>query len=237
MPRGYREEWKTFGNVFDEHAVQILTKLRGQGHFDGIESPISIGKEANIFTAVKGDHKIIIKIYRLETCDFNKMYSYIRTDPRYSKLKKQHRQIIFAWTQREYRNIFKAREANVSVPMPIAYLANVLLLEYIGDENPAPKLKDSSPKNPKKFLKLLIENLKRLSSAGLVHGDLSSFNILNHNEKPVIIDFSQGTLLTAPHSKEYLKRDIKNIVNYFNKIGLKITEEEVFKGIKEKVNS
>ncbi len=228
---GYKEEWKTFGNVFDEFTIQKLKKLCTQRHFDGIESPISIGKEANIFTAIKDDHKIILKIYRLETCDFNQMYSYIRSDPRYQNLKKNRRQIIFSWAQREFRNLFKAREADVAVPTPISYSNNILLLEYIGDENPAPKLKDLSPKNPRKFFNLLLENMKKIHAAGLVHGDLSSFNILNHNEKPVIIDFSQGTMLSCQNADGYIKRDIKNIVNYFNKQGLKLNEDDIYKKI------
>ena len=116
MPKITREKFKSMHNVFDEFTNRAIFKLISQGHFDGLQSPISIGKEANIFTALKGDRKVIVKIYRLETCDFNKMYDYIKEDPRYVNLKGKKRKIIFAWVQREFRNLLIARQASVNVP-------------------------------------------------------------------------------------------------------------------------
>ena len=140
MRRAPKEEWKIWGNVFDNFTLRTLFKLSSQGHFDHLESPILVGKEANVFSAIKDDGRVIVKIYRLETCDFNKMYSYIRTDIRYKTLRKNNRQVIFAWTQREFRNLMKAREANVTVPKPIAFLNNVVVMEFIGKDDPALRL-------------------------------------------------------------------------------------------------
>jgi RIO kinase 1 len=159
------------------------------------------------------------------------MYDYIKYDPRYINLKKQKRKIIFAWAQREFRNIIKARQAQVNCPIPIAFLNNVLLLEFIGNKEPAPKLKDAAPKNQKQFFDLIIKNIKKLFKAGLIHTDLSAFNILNHNEIPVFIDFSQCTTLKNPRAKEFLERDLKNICNFFNKIGFKTDKEKILKSI------
>jgi RIO kinase 1 len=230
MPRESREEWKTYKNVFDQFALQNLEKLRSQGHFDELKSPIALGKEANIFSATKGDQKVIVKIYRLENCNFNKMYSYLAPDPRFHGLKKKRRLIIFAWAQREYRNLLKAREV-IRVPKPIAVKDNIVVMEFIGREDPAPKLKDSEPENVKKFFDKTINNITELYKAGLVHADLSDFNILNFEEEPVFIDFSQGTTVEHPHAFEFLERDVKNIVTYFRKKGLKIEERELLKNI------
>lgn len=228
-----REDFKTMHNVFDEFTNRTLYKLITRGHFEGLESPISIGKESNIFSAVKKDGtKVIVKVYRLETCDFNRMYDYIRDDSRFINLKKGKRKIIFSWVQREYRNLLKAREANVSVPTPFTFSNNVLVLEFIGDGGEiAPKLKDAAPKNPGEFFDKIIMNMKKLHKAGLVHADLSAFNILNHDERPVFIDFSQGTTLESPRAIEYLERDIRNVCNFFKKIGLKADEEKAKKQI------
>ncbi len=235
MPRmgtKQREEYKTLKAVFDLFTEKNLFKLISQGYFDGLHSPISMGKEANIFTAKKGNDTRIVKIYRLQTCDFNRMYDYIKDDPRYADLKNKRRDVIFAWAKREYRNLLKAREAGVRVPTPYAVLFNILILEFIGDdEGIAQKLTQSPPKNAKEFFEDVVEQMKKLYKAGLVHADLSGFNILNFNEKPVIIDMSQATPLENHNSIAYLKRDVHNICKLFQKFGVKSDEEEVLKKI------
>ena len=224
-----KEKFKTRHDVFDEFTNRTIYKLITRGHFEGLKSPISIGKESNVFSALKKDGtRVMVKIYRLEACDFNRMYDYIKDDPRYIHLRKGKRNIVFIWVQREYRNLLKAREANVSVPTPLTFSNNVLVLEFIGDKDLiAPKLKDAVPKKPKEFFNKIIWNMNKMYKAGLVHADLSSFNILNHNEMPVFIDFSQCTTFESSRANEYLERDIRNICAFFKKIGLKVEEKKV----------
>ena len=231
MNKKNKEEWKVEKNVFSMSSERNLFKLASQGHFEELVSPIEMGKEANIFTArTKDGGLIIVKMYRLENCNFNKMYSYIRPDPRYIQLKTGKRNIIFSWVQREYRNLLKAREI-IRVPTPLAYKDNILLMEFIGDDAPARLLKDDMPKSriaQKKIFDKVVEDMKRLYKAGLVHGDLSEFNILNHNGEPIFIDFSQCTTLENPNAMEILERDIVNVCNFFNKF-LPVDEEKVKK--------
>jgi len=228
-----KEEFKTMHNVFDGFTNRTVYKLITQGHFEGLESPISIGKESNVFSALKKDgSRVMVKIYRLETCDFNRMFDYIKDDPRFVKLKKGKRNIIFVWVQREYRNLLKARQANVNVPTPLTFSKHILVLEFIGDNGIiAPKIKDGIPKKPKEFFGKIVENMRRLHKARLVHADLSAFNILNYNENPVFIDFSQCTTLESSRANDYLERDIRNVSNFFRKIGLKVDEKNVKKRI------
>lgn len=229
------EKFKTMHNVFDDVTNRVIYKLIGEGHFEGLESAIKIGKEANIFTAKKGDDRVIVKIYRVNSCNFKKMFEYIKADPRYLGLQGKRRLIIFSWVQREYRNLLKAREAEVRVPTPIAVQDNVVVMSFIGTgDEIAPQLKDQIPEDPQAFLDDLIAQLRKLHKAGIVHADLSQFNILNDQEKPILIDFSQGTSTKNPHADEYLKRDIKNIAAFFRKQGVKVDEEEIFKKIKLK---
>ncbi|NQU97865.1 serine protein kinase RIO [Candidatus Woesearchaeota archaeon] len=215
MPKS-KEQWKVYKNVFSEFSLRTLFKLSSERHFEELVSPISIGKEANIFSAnTKDGDYIIVKIYRLENCNFNKMYEYISADPRFLKTSSQKRSTVFSWTQREYKNLMIAREV-INVPTPITFKNNILLMEMVGE--PAPMLKDAKPKNPEQFLKKIVENVKKLKEQGLVHGDLSEFNILNHDEEPVFIDFSQGTLTKAPNARELFERDLKNVNRFFSKI-------------------
>ncbi|MBI4143365.1 serine protein kinase RIO [Candidatus Woesearchaeota archaeon] len=222
-------DFKTRHNVFDEFTNRTIYKLISRGHFEGLESPISIGKESNVFSAIKKDGtRVMVKIYRLETCDFNRMFDYIKDDPRYTKIRKGKRNIVFTWVQREFRNLIKAREAGVNVPTPMTFSNNVLVLEFVGEDGYiAPKLKDGIPKNPKDFFDKIILNMKKLQKAGLVHADLSAFNILNWDEKPVFIDFSQCSTIESSRAKEYLERDIRNVCNFFRKNGLELDESKV----------
>jgi len=228
-----REKFKTKHEVFDEFTNRGLFKLISRGHFRGLESPIATGKESNIFSALALDGtRVMVKIYRLETCDFNKMYDYIKSDSRFTRIRRKKRNIIFTWVQREYRNLLKAREAGVSVPTPMAFLNNILVLEFIGDGDIlALMLKDKKPNNLKKFFDRIVENMRKLHKAGLVHADLSAFNILNYKDVPIFIDFSQTTSLEDSRAGEYLERDVRNICNYFRKNGLKIEDKK----IKEKI--
>ncbi len=239
MARITHERWKVFENVFDQFTIKDLIKFSKQQHFDRLVSPVSIGKEANIFIAIKEQEGEtcyrIVKIYRLEACNFNKMYDYIKHDPRYYHIKKQRRQIIFAWAQREVRNLMKARNAGCKVPMPIALHHHSIVMELIGNEEngqTAQRLKQATPKNPHKFFDDVVQQLHFLyKKAKLVHGDLSEYNILNHKEKPVLIDMSQSTPIDAANADELLTRDIKNIILYFRKHGINTTEEEIRKKI------
>lgn len=229
--RKAKESFKIRGQVFDRFTIQTLIKLISSHHIDGLESVISIGKEAKVFTALKQDRKLVVKIYLLESCNFKKMYEYMRFDPRYTHIKATKRKVIFAWVQREYRNLLNAYELTVSAPKPIIFKNHVLVMEYIGNAHPAPLLKDMTPNNPKRFFNKVIENITKLYRGNLIHADLSPFNILNHHDNPVFIDFSQCTTIENPNALFYLKRDIANICNYFKKLRLKINEKKILNKI------
>ncbi|MBU2638058.1 MAG: serine protein kinase RIO [Nanoarchaeota archaeon] len=216
-----RERFKAFSHVFDEGTLRAIHKESSIGSFEALQSPIKIGKEANVFTAVKGDELRCVKVYRI-AANFKKMYEYMASDPRYTGLKRNKMSIIYTWAIKEYRNLLRAREAGVKVPKPIHVFKNVLVMEFIGNKEPAPQLNNSSPSNPEKFCETLISNVRTLyQKAKLVHADLSAFNILNHNERPVIIDLSHAVDLRYPNANQMLERDIRIMCEYFKKMGVK----------------
>ncbi len=216
-----REAWKTYGNVFDNFTLRNLEKLAAQEYFEELDATIALGKEANVFSArTKDGSCVAVKIYRLENCNFNKMFEYISQDPRYIHIKGQKRRIIFAWNQREYRNLLKAREV-IEVPTPLVFKDNIIVMDFIGDDDePAPKLKDVELPHPEKVFNEIIGSIERLFlDANLVHGDLSEYNILYHNSQPVFIDFSQSTAADSPRAIELLERDVRIICSFFKKRG------------------
>ena len=81
---------------------------------------------------------------------------------------------------------------------------------------------------------MLVELKKFVNEAKLVHGDLSNYNILNLNEKPVIIDVSQSVVLDNPISKELLERDINTLVREYTKLGVKTSFDEVWEYVNPK---
>lgn len=225
------ERFKVYENVFDHGTLRALFKLSSQGHFDELKSPIKIGKESNVFSATKGKSLVCVKIYRI-AANFKKMYDYMAADPRYLGLKKNKMTVIYEWARKEYRNLLRARAAGVKVPKPIAVFKNVLVMEFIGGKEAANQVTKDKPKNTKKFYEMLISNVRKLyQKANLVHADLSAFNTLNDNEKPVMIDMSHAVDLKYPNSMELLERDIRIICTYFNRLGLKLDCNEELKNV------
>jgi RIO kinase 1 len=235
--RKNREEWKIYGNVFDQFTINVLRKLEAKGLFDELQSALALGKEANVFLAAPGRKRdsaesVVVKIYRLENSNFKKMYEYLKHDPRYMHTKPAKRFVIFAWCQREYRNLLLAREAGVRCPEPLAFKENVLVMSLVGEKGIAAKqLKDLAPSDPERFARAILDEVRKLWKRGLVHGDLSAFNILNHEERPVFIDFSQSTPTSAPNARELLERDLYNLAQHFAKLGVAIDAEEEYERI------
>ena len=231
-------ERKTGNEIFDKITLETLYKLANQGHIDVLNGAISTGKEANVLTGVTDDEKFIaVKIYRIATSDFKKMDYYLNGDPRFNIKTKNKRKIIYSWVTKEFKNLTRLYDAGVNVPKPITSSNNVLLIEFIGDENgnPAQPVKNQPPQNPEEFWNKLLVQLKLfVNEAKLVHGDLSNYNILNLNEEPIIIDVSQSVVLDNPISKELLERDINTLVREYTKLGVKTNFNEVWEYVNPK---
>ena len=231
-------ERKTGNEVFDKITLETLYKLANQGYIDILNGAISTGKEANVLTGITDEEKFVaVKIYRIATSDFKKMDYYLKGDPRFNVKTKNKRKIIYSWVTKEFKNLTRLHNAGVTVPEPITSSNNVLLIEFIGDEdvNPAQPVKNQPPQDPEEFWNKLLVQLKMfVNDAKLVHGDLSNYNILNLNEEPVIIDVSQSVVLDNPISKELLERDINTLVREYTKLGVETSYEEVWEYVNPK---
>ena len=249
---------KTEQYVFDIPTLETLYKFSNKGIITALGGPISRGKESVIFHALGAEEEeLAIKMYKISTANFNAMLDYIIGDPRFENIKKDHRSIIFAWARKEFKNLKRAFDVGVLVPQPIVCDKNVLIMEFIGKEGiAAPRLRDipvdilKDDFEPEELLLRIISSVKTLYEGGkMVHADLSEYNILmkgyvereietNANTgaeieiEPVIIDVGQSLLLDHPHADKFLQRDVRNIVIYFNKLGLNYSEDEIMRMVK-----
>ncbi len=220
--------------VFDKSTFITLHKLARGGYIDEIKSIISTGKESNIYHGIANKREIAIKIYSIEASDFRNREIYIKGDRRFHGWKNL-RQLIYIWAQKEFRNLMRVN-GKVRCPEPIKVENNVLVMEFIGrNGNPAPKIKDSLPKNPLRYFNKILQYIGIMYENGIVHGDLSEYNILDW-KGPVLIDFSQGVLLDHPMAEELLERDVSNICRYFEKFGVECKKDEILRNIKRDDN-
>jgi RIO kinase 1 len=114
-------------------------------------------------------------------------------------------------------------------------MRNVLVMEFIGkDSVRAPILKDVAPEiDPSEVYDKVAEYMRLLyQKAGLVHADLSEYNIMYYDQ-PVLIDMGQSVLLDHPSAEEFLVRDVKNIVRFFGALGVDCSEESLITEIRE----
>jgi RIO kinase 1 len=222
--------------VFDSRTLMDLYGLASKGVIDALGGSVSTGKEANIFRAVGGGKELALKIYRISTSNFKAMQDYLHGDPRFGSVKGTKRAIVSAWTKKEFRNLTRAEAAGVRVPHPIAMRGNILVMELIGGaDHASPQLKDVelASDEARRVFDRIVEFMSLLyHRAGLVHADLSEFNVLYDGE-PVIIDMGQSVTLDHPMARKFLERDIFNLAHYFKKRYGLGSEEEIWARLRQ----
>lgn len=223
------------GEVFDWQTLLTLYKLMTDGTIEKLEFPISAGKEAVVFRGTSSSGFIAIKIYCISNRTFRNIGKYILGDPRFSGISRNPREVIHAWARKEFKNLDIMYRAGAHVPKPIRSLNNVLVMEYIGTEaSPAPLLKDAKLDCTvlMEVFNSIISDIRRSVEAGIVHGDLSEYNIvITEDMVPVIIDVGQGVVVEHPNARKWLQRDVHNIVQFFSKRGIEADEEGIFREI------
>lgn len=216
-----KPEARLESDVFDRQTLFAIAKLMKDGHFSTVDYPVAKGKEANIFCATTHDgRKVAVKIYRIDTSNFIRMHDYISGDPRFSGTSRKRFETILAWTRKEYSNLKAFHEAGVSVPRPLAFLRNIVVMEFFGVENIAfSTLEQMGSEQPEKDYQFMLTQVKKMYQAGFVHGDISEYNILVTDDGLKLLDCAQAVLLAHPRADEFLRRDVENLVRYFRKQG------------------
>ena len=237
--RKRREEYvlserdKVSEGALSERTMLNLSKFVNKEIIKSIEHVIAVGKEADVYLARAGDSDstldkeyVAIKIFRIETSMFYKMQDYILGDPRFTSIGKTKSELIEIWCRKEYGNLLMAHEAGVNVPEPYMHYKNVLAMEFLGypDGRQFPRLKDAKPskEDAGELLGLIEKQIGMLYGAGLVHADLSEYNILIGDGVPYIIDMGQSVSTRHPSAAYFMRRDKETLARYFSKISSKL---------------
>lgn len=220
------EDMAVLEEVFDKTTLLLIYRLLNKGIINDISGVINSGKESRIYRGTNIEEQdIAIKIYLTTSKEFRRgMLTYIEGDPRFRLVRRDSRSLIYLWAQKEYKNLQRAYSAGIRVPRPLHVEKNVLVMEFIGDEQAAaPTLKEKSPTHPQTMYNTILHYIHCLyHDAKLVHGDLSEYNVMNFDEHPVIFDLSQAVAVAHPRANEFLTRDVFNINRFFNKLGIEI---------------
>ena len=209
-----------------------LQPLLDDGLITGVVRQLMSGKEAMVFVVRRGDGEAACcaKVYKeANKRAFRQAVDY--TENRKTKNSRQARAMAkgtrygreaqeAAWQSAEVQALYRLAAAGVRVPEPYGFHEGVLLMELVTDAggNAAPRLNDVefSAEDAIKAHRVLIDEVVRMLCAGVIHGDLSGFNILIGADGPVIIDLPQAVDAAGNnHAEAMLLRDVGNLTNYF----------------------
>jgi len=209
-----------------------LQPLLEDGLIDSVIRQLMSGKEAMVFVVRCGDETRCAKVYKeANKRAFRQAVDY--TENRKTKNTRQARAMAkgtrfgrqsqeAAWQSAEVDALYRLAAAGVRVPKPYNFHEGVLLMELVTDAegNAAPRLNDVEflPELAVKYHNALIREVVRMLCAGVIHGDLSEFNILIGGDGPVIIDLPQAVDAAGNnHAQAMLERDVANLRNYFGR--------------------
>ncbi|XP_032518957.2 serine/threonine-protein kinase RIO3 [Danaus plexippus] len=242
-----KESQATAEMGLDEATRLILFKLINNGLLEDINGIISTGKESVVLHANSDQSypdmilpkECAIKVFKTTLNEFKTRDKYIEADYRFKdRFSKQNpRKIVHMWAEKEMHNIMRLQKIGLNCPEMVVLKKHVLVMSFIGkDSKPAPKLRDVILK-PEKWQSVyneVVEAMHKLYKEGhLVHADLSEYNILWWENKCWFIDVSQSVQPDHPHGLQFLLRDCRNIINFFEKKNVPemITADDLFKSI------
>ena len=218
-----------------------LQPLIDDGIIDEVLRSLKSGKEATVYVVRTGAQIRCAKVYRdMAQRSFQKRAQYqegrkVRGSRQARAMSKSTRfgrkEQESAWKNAEVDALYKLVAADVRVPKPYGYFNDVLIMELVTDAagNPAPRLGeiDLSPELALEYHQFLILQIVRMLSLGLIHGDLSEFNVLVGPDGPVIIDLPQAVNAAGNNNAfAMLERDVNNIRNTLGRFAPELLETQ-----------
>ncbi|KAG2129462.1 RIO1-domain-containing protein [Suillus clintonianus] len=219
----------TSEQVLDPRTRIILFKMIGRGLIQEVNGCVSTGKEANVYHALTPTSThLALKIYKTSILVFKDRDRYVTGEYRFRRgySRRNPRKMVRLWAEKEMRNLKRLVSAGIPCPEPIEVRENILVMGFLGDEKgwASPRLKDAdipSASYPALYEELILNMRKMYHTCKLVHADLSEYNILFHGGHLYIIDVSQSVEHDHPSAFDFLRSDIKNIEDFFERFGVK----------------
>jgi RIO kinase 1 len=226
---------------------RIIEQANKLGHKIEVLTNIKSGKEATVYGAMLDNQLVAMKLYKnQEEISFKNTGTYLLG--KYYKKLSERRAIAknnkFAkklkhknWVRREFFMLQKLFNSGAIIPKPILQIDDAIFMELLGDINVvAPRLCDIelNSKEAEKAFTLVLKSMEIFWNFGIVHADLSEYNILWWKDKPHIIDFPQSIdRRTHPNPREILERDLVHVVKYFGKYNINYDFNEILNRFKD----
>ncbi len=218
-------QWRIKAGTLDLHESgyrATVEAILSSGLATEVAGLISAGKEADVYLARYNGAPLAIKVYRL-----------YRTSHRGGGPIKAD---TLGWrAAHEFEITRQAWKGGARVPAPARRVENMFSMRYLGDGGgPAPRLHDVRLEDPEPFLAAVLQGIESLARAGVVHGDLSAFNILVHDGEPWWIDFSEAfridrvgtsSWIRLTEARQALQQGMRALAGYFARYGLAVDAE------------
>lgn len=218
-----------------------LRPLIEEGIIDEVLRQLKSGKEASVFIVRSGTVERCAKVYKdANHRGFHKLAEYqegrrmrgSRDERAMGNRGRRGRKVQEEeWKNAEVEALYRLVAAGVRVPEPFGVFSGVLLMELVRDENgnPAPRLNemDLTPEQAREWHAFMIEQIVRMLCAGLIHGDLSEYNVLVDARGPVVIDLPQAVHASGNNNAfRMLERDVNNMRETFGRAAPELLDTE-----------
>jgi RIO kinase 1 len=202
---------------------ELASSILDSGLATDVVRKIGSGKEADVFECVDGPMQIAVKAYRL-----------FRTNHRGGGAVKQ--ESMGHQAAHELEMLTTAWRGGARVPEPGRRIENMFSMEFVGTGGePAPRLSDVAPDDPEALCRAMLEQVRALADAGVVHTDLSPFNVLYHHREPWVIDLGQAVRVDRlgmppwvrlEKARDALGRALRTFDRYFRRYGVRVAVDE-----------